>query len=95
MSIPSQIDIIELKVREVVSVINIQIDIVEVKMKEILNLIDILKRAACVQELPEVLADDLELKMTIKTNEKVSENHGQTLVDIENYKFVNLHHIKH
>lgn len=69
-----------------------QVDIIEVKLKEVLNLIDVLKRAICIAELPQALADDLELRTTISKNEKVSEKHEQALIKIENFDFSDLHH---
>ena len=72
-----------------------QIDIIEVKLKEVLSLIDVLKRTYCINELPHALSDDLELRVTIDTNEKVSKSHEQALMIIENYDVSNLHHNKH
>ena len=72
-----------------------QVDIIEVKLKEVLNLIDVLKRAICIAELPQVLSDDLELRTTISKNEKVSEKHEIALIKIENYNISDLHHVKH
>ena len=69
-----------------------QIDTIELKLREIISLIDILKRTACIADLPEILSDDLELRITIHTNEKVSKEHETTLVDIENYDISHLHH---
>ena len=75
--------------------IQYQIDYLEVKVREILDLIDILKRTYCISELPTVLADDLELRITINTNEKVSNNHEIALANIENFDIENLHHHHH
>jgi len=72
-----------------------QVDIIEAKIKEVLNLIDVLKRTVCIAELPHALADDLDLRITINKNEKVSEKHETTLVDIENYDVSHLHHHHH
>ena len=58
------------------SSIPMQIDIIELKLREIISLIDILKRTACIAELPQVLADELELRITINTNENVSKEHS-------------------
>ena len=72
-----------------------QIDILEAKIKEILILIDILKRDVCIAKLPIALSNDLELRVTIDTNEKVFKSHEQALIKIENYDVSNLHHNKH
>ena len=72
-----------------------QIDYLEVKVREILDLIDILKRTFCVSELPQVLADELELRITINTNEQVAKTHEQALINIENFDIENLHHHHH
>ena len=72
-----------------------QIDILEAKIKEVLSLIDVLKRTYCIAKLPIALSDDLELRDTIDTNEKVFKSHEQALMIIENYDVSNLHHNKH
>ena len=72
-----------------------QIDYLEVKVREIITLIDILKRTACIAELPHALADDLELRITINTNEQVAKTHEQALINIENYDISHLHHHHH
>ena len=72
-----------------------QVDFIEARIREVLNLIDVLKRAVCLAELPQVLSGDLELKTTIQNNKTVSNNHENALVELENYKLKNLHHINH
>ena len=72
-----------------------QIDTIELKLREIISLIDILKRTACVNELPQVLADELELRITINTNAQVAKTHEQALINIENFDIENLHHHHH
>jgi hypothetical protein len=69
-----------------------QIDFIESKIKEVLGLIDILKRTYCIEELPNALSSDNDLKILIDKNTDVSQNHEQALVDIENFKLKYLHH---
>ena len=71
-----------------------QIDFIEASIKEVLDLIDILKRTYCIQELPNALSSDNDLKILIDENVDVSQNHENSLVDIENFKLKDLHHIR-
>ena len=71
-----------------------QIDFIEASIKEVLDLIDILKRTYCIQELPNALSGDSNLKILIDENADVSQNHENSLVDIENFKLKDLHHIR-
>ena len=71
-----------------------QIDFIEFKIKEDLDLIDILKRSYCIHELPIALSGDDDLKKLIDKNVKVSQNHENALIDIENFKLNDLHHHK-
>ena len=71
-----------------------QIDFIEFKIKEELDLIYILKRNYCIHKLPIALSGDDDLKKLIDKNVKVSQNHENALIDIENFKLNDLHHHK-
>ena len=90
-TVQQQIDFLESQVKEIFKLNNISC--LETKLKEILQLIDTLKRTYCMNELPNALTSDENIKILIEENVVVSQNHESALVDIENFELKNLHHI--